>query len=136
LLGAAVIVLVGGVDEVDAGLTRQRDDALAGGGIGLPAEHHRAEAERRDLEPAAAEAAIVHAAPPVLPLFLTVCPECISVVPAKAGTQGCRTSACPGFLLSQERRRMIPFRHVQIDLSSWPWSGQIPCPCPHRRPAL
>ena len=39
-LGAALIVLVGGVDEVDAGLARAADDALGGRRIRRAAEHH------------------------------------------------------------------------------------------------
>jgi hypothetical protein len=53
---------VGGVDEVDARIERAVDDpdrlvvvALAPG-----AEHHRAEAERTDLDPGASERAVLH----------------------------------------------------------------------------
>ncbi len=60
LFGAAVIIGVGGIDEVDPGVARLGDDALARRRVGAPAEHHRAEADRRDLEPGAAEQAVIH----------------------------------------------------------------------------
>jgi hypothetical protein len=59
-LGPAVIVLIGGVDEVDPGLASVGDDALGGRRIGRAAEHHRAETQGRDLEPALTQAAILH----------------------------------------------------------------------------
>ena len=61
-LGRALGVDVGGVDEVDAGLVRGRDDARRRRGVGAVAEHHGAEAERRNHEAAVAKWDVVHAA--------------------------------------------------------------------------
>ena len=52
---------VRGIDEVHPRLARQRHDAPRRRLVGRPAEIHRAETERRNLEPAAAEIAIFHA---------------------------------------------------------------------------
>ncbi len=69
LLGAALGIDVGGVDEVDAGLERAADDAvdlllaqLADRlpHARLPAEGHRAEAQLRDEQPAATELVVTH----------------------------------------------------------------------------
>jgi hypothetical protein len=60
LLGIAAIIGVGGVDEVDPGLARLRHDPSRGGLIGRSAEHHGAETNRRNLQAAAAEGAILH----------------------------------------------------------------------------
>ena len=62
LLGLAGGVDVGGVDEVDAGVERGVDDAdrVVVVGVAPGAEHHRAEAELRDLDAGASERAVVH----------------------------------------------------------------------------
>jgi hypothetical protein len=62
LLGLAGGVDVGAVDEVDAGLESAVDDAdrVVVVGVAPSAEHHRAEAELRDLDAGASERAVVH----------------------------------------------------------------------------
>jgi hypothetical protein len=60
LLGLAVGVDVGRVDEVDAGLERVIDDAPRLRLIGRAAEHHGAEAELGDLHAAVTEHAVLH----------------------------------------------------------------------------
>ena len=62
LLGLAGGVDVGGVDEVDPGVQRAVDDAdrVVVVGVAPGAEHHRAEAELRDLDAGASERAVVH----------------------------------------------------------------------------
>src|SRR5262249_49503040 len=62
-LGLAVRGVVRGVDEVDAGIERRVDDAnrLVVVAVAPGAEHHGAEAERRDLETGTAEIAVFHA---------------------------------------------------------------------------
>src|SRR5690606_24593712 len=60
LLGAATVVYVGGVDEVDALVPGLVDDAQGVLGAGLLAEHHAAEGEGRDLEATLAEGAVDH----------------------------------------------------------------------------
>src|SRR4029077_16120424 len=81
LLGAAVIVSVGSVDEIDAEGARLGDDALARRRVGAPAEHHRAETDRRHLETAAAEQAIVHPSPPFASYCAVQPPSIETVVP-------------------------------------------------------
>jgi hypothetical protein len=63
LLGLPPRVDVGGVDEVDARVERAVDDADRRVVVGLAprAEHHRAEAQRRDLHAGACERSLVHA---------------------------------------------------------------------------
>ena len=59
-LGLALVVHIGGVDEVDAVLARRGNDA---GGVAqrrLLAEHHGAQAQGRDFQVAFSEAAVVH----------------------------------------------------------------------------
>jgi len=56
----AVVIGIRGVDEVDAGLARFRDDPRRGRLVGRSAEHHGAQADRRDLQAAAAEVAVLH----------------------------------------------------------------------------
>ena len=58
-LALAAGVDVGGVDEVDAALSRAVDDARGVGLGGGAAEHHGAEAKRRYPQPRAAERAVV-----------------------------------------------------------------------------
>ncbi len=60
LLGVAVVIGIRGVDEIDAGLARLRHDARRGRFVGRAAEHHGAEADRRNLQAAAAKLAVVH----------------------------------------------------------------------------
>ena len=60
LLGLAVVVLVGGIEEVDAGIARGAEHATRFGGVGVAAEGHRAEAKLGHLHAAAAEDAIFH----------------------------------------------------------------------------
>lgn len=60
LLGAAVGIDVGRVDEVDALVAGSIDDAARRRLVRLRAEHHRAEAQRRDFQAATAETTIVH----------------------------------------------------------------------------
>jgi hypothetical protein len=66
LLRLPACVDVGRVDEVDARIERPVDDAdaLVVVRISPAAEHHRAEAERADLDPGACELSIVHAREP------------------------------------------------------------------------
>src|SRR4051812_49461113 len=63
LLGLALRVDVGGVDEVDAGVESGVDDPdrVVVVVIAPLAEHHRAEAERADLDAGATERAHLHA---------------------------------------------------------------------------
>jgi hypothetical protein len=62
LLRLAGRVDVGGVDEVDPGVERAVDDAdrVVVVGVAPGAEHHRAEAELRDLDAGASERAVIH----------------------------------------------------------------------------
>ena len=60
LLGIAARIGVGGIDEVDAGLARLGDDPRRRRLVGRPAEHHGAQAYRRDFQAAAAELTILH----------------------------------------------------------------------------
>ena len=60
LLGLAAIIGVRGVDEVDAGLARFRHDPRRRRLVGRPAEHHGAQTDRRNLQAAAAELAVLH----------------------------------------------------------------------------
>ena len=57
---APYAVGIGGVDEIDAGLEGRRDDPVGLDLAGAVAEHHRAEADRRNLEAAVAQAAVFH----------------------------------------------------------------------------
>jgi len=67
LLGLALPVDVGGVDEVDPGVERRVDDADRFLVIRVPprAEHHRAEAELADRHAGTTELAVLHG--PLLP---------------------------------------------------------------------
>src|SRR5581483_9041899 len=56
----ALGVLVRGVDEIDASVLRGTNDARGRRCVGAIAEHHGAKTKRRDLEPAAAEPAVLH----------------------------------------------------------------------------
>src|SRR4029077_11187418 len=60
-------VAVGGVDEIDPCVQRPMDDADRLLVIGVPptAEHHRAEAERGDLQTAPAEIPVLHRPSPL-----------------------------------------------------------------------
>src|SRR5581483_10307160 len=60
LLGISLVVGVGRVDEVDAGLARLGDDPRRGRLVCRAAEHHGAEADRRNLQAAAAELTVLH----------------------------------------------------------------------------
>jgi hypothetical protein len=60
LFRIAVVVGIRGVDEIDAGLACLRDNARRRGFIRRTAEHHGAEADRRNPQAATAELAIVH----------------------------------------------------------------------------
>jgi hypothetical protein len=62
LFGLTGGIDVGGVDEVDPGVQRAVDDAdrVVVVGVAPGAEHHRAEAELRDLDAGAPERAVVH----------------------------------------------------------------------------
>src|SRR5216117_2987872 len=60
LLGLAAIIGVGRVDKIDAGLARLRHDARRGRLIRRPTEHHGPETNRRNLQAAAAELAVLH----------------------------------------------------------------------------
>src|ERR1044071_7965665 len=55
LLGAAVVVDVGAVEQVDPGVARGAPDRGRGRLVGVAAEHHRAERDARDLDARAAE---------------------------------------------------------------------------------
>jgi hypothetical protein len=66
-LGLAAIIAIRRIDEIDALIARLVDDAGRCGFVGRPAEHHRAEAQGRNLQGTAAEIAIVHD-----PAFLSV----------------------------------------------------------------
>ena len=61
LLGAALVVDVGRVDEVDAGVARGAPDLPGGRLVGVAAERHRAERDARDLDPGLAEEPHRHA---------------------------------------------------------------------------
>jgi hypothetical protein len=61
LLGPAFVVDIGGINEVHAGLTGLRDDAGRKSFVRRAAEHHRSEADRRDLKAGTAQIAVVHA---------------------------------------------------------------------------
>jgi hypothetical protein len=62
LLGLALGVDVGGVDDVDPGVQRAVDDpdALVVVGVAPGAEHHRAEAQLADRDAGASERAMLH----------------------------------------------------------------------------
>ena len=66
LLGLALPVDVGGVDEVDPGVQRRVDDPdrLVVVGVAPRAEHHRAEAELADRHAGATQLAMLHRLPP------------------------------------------------------------------------
>src|SRR5688500_18323347 len=55
LLRLAGVVLVGGVEEVDAGVARGAEHARRLGGVGVAAERHRAHAKLGNLYAAAAK---------------------------------------------------------------------------------
>jgi len=57
-LGGALLVDVGGVDEIDARIEGGVDDLARGGGVGSIAEHHRAETKRRNHEPTRAQSPV------------------------------------------------------------------------------
>ena len=71
LFGLAGVVLVGGIDEIDAGVTRGAVHARRLGGVGIAAERHRAEAELGNLDTGAAEREVVHVAKFTGPASLT-----------------------------------------------------------------
>jgi len=54
----AVVVDVGGVDEVTARGVVGVEDGVGGVGVGAAAEHHGAQADRVDLDSGAAEGAV------------------------------------------------------------------------------
>ena len=58
LLGTALVIGIGRVDEIHAGIAGASDDPHRCRLVGRPAEHHGAEAERRYLQSAPAELAI------------------------------------------------------------------------------
>jgi hypothetical protein len=60
LLRAATGVDVSRVDKIDPGLRGLRDDARSGRLVARSPEHHRSQADRRDVEAGAAELAIDH----------------------------------------------------------------------------
>jgi hypothetical protein len=60
LLGAALVVGVGAIDEVDARLEGVAHDLLRDLLVGLAAKHHRAKAQGRHLQAEAAKTAILH----------------------------------------------------------------------------
>src|SRR5882672_9807660 len=60
LLGFSAVIGVRAIDEIDAGLARPGDDPRRCRLVGRPAEHHGAEADRRDLQAAAAEWTVLH----------------------------------------------------------------------------
>ena len=64
LLGLALIIDIGGIDEIDTMIRRHADNGLGCGFIRLHAEHHGAEAQARDFETTAAQFMIAHAFPP------------------------------------------------------------------------
>ena len=59
-LGCASRVDVGRIDEVDAGILSMRDDRVRCRRIGAIAEHHRAETNDGNFEPAFTETAELH----------------------------------------------------------------------------
>jgi hypothetical protein len=63
LLGAALVVGVGAIDEVDTRLEGVAHDLLRDLLVGLAAEHHRAQAQGRHLQAKAAETAIAWQSP-------------------------------------------------------------------------
>jgi hypothetical protein len=65
LLRLALRVDVGGIDEIDPGVERAVDDAhgIVVVGVAPCAEHHRAEAQLRDLHAGASEWAVFHGVP-------------------------------------------------------------------------
>jgi hypothetical protein len=54
------VIHVGGVDEVHTLIERLVDNPARGGFIGFSAEHHRAQAEGRNLEGASTQISVVH----------------------------------------------------------------------------
>ncbi|MNM76661.1 hypothetical protein D3C81_884910 [compost metagenome] len=60
LLGAALAVDIGGVDEIDAVVTGAGHDAGGLGLVGLVREHHGAQAQGGNVQVAGAEAAVLH----------------------------------------------------------------------------
>src|SRR5260370_34557890 len=60
LFGIAAIVSIGGVNKIDAGLARFCHDPRRGRLVGRAAEHHGAQANRRNFQAAAAEVAVLH----------------------------------------------------------------------------
>ena len=60
LLRAPLGIAIGGVDEVDAAIAGGGDNPFRARPIGRAAEHHRAETEWRDLDPARPELAVLH----------------------------------------------------------------------------
>jgi hypothetical protein len=61
LLRASFVVLIGGVEEVDAGVAAGADHRRRRALVGIAAERHRAEAQLRHLHAARAENPIFHA---------------------------------------------------------------------------
>src|ERR1019366_8169639 len=132
LLGLALGVDVGGVHEVDPRVEGAVDDAdrvfviLVTPG----AEHHGAEAERADLDPSAAESALLHLSDDtrsVLDEGRLWCPR------ALGNREGCRWDTSSEWALSQARDAIAPRTR----------RGQQSCPTPvprddvpHRPPAL
>src|SRR6185503_9565054 len=60
LLGLALVVLVGGVEEVDAGVAHRLEHVRRRGLVGIAAEGHGAEAELGNLDAGTAEGFVFH----------------------------------------------------------------------------
>ena len=80
------IIGIRSIDEVDSGLARFDDDPRRGRLVGGAAEHHGAEADRRDFQAAAAECAVVHGCPHILAVIArSSCDEAIQNAATKSG---------------------------------------------------
>ena len=101
----AVRIGIGGIDEVDAGLARLGDDPRRGRLVGRSAEHHGAEADRRNFQAAAAELTIFHRSGPfaLLP----------GLSQHDTQTSDCRNKeACDCHWRSQSREALIAVAHI------------------------
>ena len=88
LLRPALVVDIGGVEEIHAGLPGPRDDAVGGGLVGRTAEHHGAQAQLRDLQAASAQCPVVHG-----PVIHRSLPQSVAAGPAMSRIVPCRRAS-------------------------------------------